>query len=157
MESLLTWLHDLPISMWVAQSDSLWSFPFVLFLHTTGIALTAGSSFMVTSSMLGWMGPVSASSLRKLFPWFWAGFLLNAVTGSLLFMAAATVTGYKLTYYLKLVLILLGVLTFLPIGAFLDEDVSAQDGIPLRIRIFATASLLCWAGVIATGRLVAYL
>lgn len=156
MESFLTWLHDRPISMWVAQSDSLWAFPFVLFLHTTGIALTAGCSFVVTMSVLGWMGPVSQPSLRKLFPWLWGGFVLNAVSGTLLFMAAATTTGYKATYYLKLALILMGVLTLLPVGTFFQEDISSNAEIPSRVKVFAAASLLFWAGAITTGRLVAY-
>jgi hypothetical protein len=157
MDSFLSWLHDLPISLWVAQSDSVWSFPFILFLHTTGIAVTAGCSFVVAASVLGWMGPFSPSSLRKLFPWFWAGFVLNAASGSLLFMAAATVTGYKPTYYLKLVLILFGVATFVPLGSFLNNEMTAETDISWRVRTLAAGSLVCWAGVIATGRLVAYL
>ena len=156
MDSLLIWLHDLPISIWVAQGDSLWSFPFILFLHTVGIAVTAGCSFIIAMTVLGWIGPVSPPSLRKLFSWFWGGFVLNALSGSLLFMAAATTTGYKPTYYLKLVLILLGVAMLVPIGTFLGEGVTPETDIPLRIKTFAAASLLCWVGVIVTGRLIAY-
>lgn len=157
MEPFLTWLHDLPISVWVAQAETIWAFPFILFLHTTGIALTAGCSFIVSMALLGWIAPVSPQSLRRLLSWFWAGFVLNAVSGTLLFLAAATVTGYKPTYYLKLVLIVLGVAAFVPIASFVRDDVTTASSIPVRLKTLAAASLLSWAAVIATGRLIAYL
>lgn len=157
MEPLLAWLQDLPVSVWLTESESLWAFPLVLFLHTLGIALTAGSSFIVTLGVLGWLGPVSPRSLRKLFSWFWVGFVLNAVSGSLLFMSAATVTAYKPTYQMKLLLILLGVATFVPIGTILDHSDTLETGIPARARILAAASLVAWAGAIFTGRFIAYL
>ena len=157
MESFLEWLQNLPVSLWITESESLWAFPLVLFLHTVGIALTAGSSFMLTMSTLGRLGPISPTSLRKLFFWFWVGFVVNAASGTLLFMSAATVTAYKVTYQLKLVLIVLGVATLVPIKTFLDKQADLDARIPMRIRTLAVASLLAWAGAIFTGRFIAYL
>src|ERR671935_711 len=47
MSSYFEWLQDLPFSMWIAGSESLLSFPLVLFLHSVGMGLSAGSAYIV--------------------------------------------------------------------------------------------------------------
>lgn len=71
-------------------------------------------------------------------------------------MANATSFGYRPIYYLKLALIFFGVLTLLPIRTYLANDVSGDAEVPRRLRPLAACSLLLWAGVVATGRLIAY-
>jgi len=155
MASYLEWLQDLPFSMWIAGSESLLSFPLVLFLHSVGMGLSAGSAFILGMRLVGVGRPLPVSSLRIFPRIFWAGFFLNLVTGSILFAAHATSTGYIPMYYLKLALIAVGVVLSVPIRTFVDGD--ASDGIvPSRVRGLATLSLLVWTAVITTGRLIAY-
>ena len=155
MASYLEWLQDLPFSMWIAGSESLLSFPLVLFLHSVGMGLSAGSAFILGMRLMGVGRPLPVSSLRIFPKIFWAGFFLNLVTGSILFAAHATSTGYIPMYYLKLALIAVGVVLSVPIRTFVDGD--ASDGIvPSRVRGLATLSLLVWTAVITTGRLIAY-
>ena len=155
MASYLEWLQDLPFSMWIAGSESLLSFPLVLFLHSVGMGLSAGSAFILGMRLVGVGRPLPVSSLRIFPKIFWAGFFLNLVTGSILFAAHATSTGYIPMYYLKLALIAVGVVLSIPIRTFVDGD--ASDGtVPSRVRGLATLSLLVWTAVITTGRLIAY-
>jgi hypothetical protein len=155
MASYLEWLQDLPFSMWIAGSESIWSFPFVLFLHSLGMGLSAGSAFIIGLRLVGVGRPLPVSSLRVFRTIFWGGFLLNLVTGSILFAAHATITGYVPMYYAKLTLILAGVLLSRPIHAFVGGH--ASDGVtPGRIKALAALSLVIWVGVITTGRLLAY-
>ena len=155
MASYLEWLQDLPFSMWIAGSESLLSFPLVLFLHSVGMGLSAGSAFILGMRLVGVGHPLPVSSLRIFPKIFWAGFFLNLVTGSILFAAHATSTGYIPMYYLKLALIAVGVVLSVPIRTFVDGD--ASDGtVPSRVRGLATLSLLVWTAVITTGRLIAY-
>jgi len=155
MASYLEWLQDLPFSMWIAGSESLLSFPLVLFLHSVGMGLSAGSAFILGMRLMGVGRPLPVSSLRIFPKIFWAGFFLNLVTGSILFAAHATSTGYIPMYYLKLALIAVGVVLSVPIRTFVDGD--ASDGtVPSRVRGLATLSLLVWTAVITTGRLIAY-
>jgi Family of unknown function (DUF6644) len=155
MASYLEWLQDLPFSMWIAGSESLLSFPLVLFLHSVGMGLSAGSAFIVGMRLVGIGRPLPVSSLRVFFKIFWAGFFLNLVTGSILFAAHATTTGYVPMYYMKLALIAAGVVLSVPIRRFVDGE--ASDGlIPSRVRGLATLSLIVWVAVITTGRLIAY-
>ena len=95
------------------------------------------------------------SSLRVFFKIFWGGFFLNLVTGSLLFAAHATTTGFIPMYYLKLALIAAGMVLSLPIRKFVDGQTS-DDVIPSRVKGLAALSLLVWVAVITTGRLIAY-
>jgi len=141
--------------MWIAGSESLLSFPLVLFLHSVGMGLSAGSAFILGMRLVGVGRPLPVSSLRIFPKIFWAGFFLNLVTGSILFAAHATSTGYIPMYYLKLALIAVGVVLSIPIRTFVDGD--ASDGtVPSRVRGLATLSLLVWTAVITTGRLIAY-
>jgi hypothetical protein len=155
MASYLEWLQDLPLSMWIAGSESLLSFPLILFLHSIGMGLSAGSAFVVCMRLVGVGRPLPVSSLRIFFKIFWAGFLLNLVTGSLLFAAHATSTGYIPLYYAKLALIAVGMVLSVPIRTFVDGE-GSDSSIPSRVRALAAVSLLVWVGVITAGRLIAY-
>lgn len=156
MASYLEWLQGLSFAAWIAESESLWGFPFVLFLHSVGMGLSAGSAFIIGLRLVGIGRPLPISSLRVLFKIFWGGFVLNLVTGSILFAAHATTTGYVPIYYAKLALIVAGVLLSLPMRRFVDGEASAGP-IPARIKSLAAVSLVVWIGVITTGRLIAYL
>jgi hypothetical protein len=155
MESFFEWLQSQSVPTWVSESDSIWGFPTVLFLHSVGMGLSAGAAFIIGLRLLGVGRPLPVSSLRVLFKIFWGGFVLNFITGSLLFAAHATTTGYVPMYYAKLALILVGVILLFPMRRFVDSD--ASDGvIPARLKAVALVSLGVWIGVITTGRLIAY-
>jgi hypothetical protein len=155
MESYFEWLQSLSVPRWIAESDSVWSFPTVLFLHSVGMGLSAGAAFIISLRLLGVGRPLPVSSLRVLFTIFWGGFVLNFLTGSLLFAAHASSTGRVPMYYAKLALILVGVILVFPMRRFVDSD--ASDGvIPGRLKGLAVVSLGVWIGVIVTGRLIAY-
>ena len=155
MESFFEWLQSQSVPTWISESDSIWGFPTILFLHSVGMGLSSGAAFIIGLRLLGIGHPLPVSSLRVLFKIFWGGFVLNFITGSLLFAAHATTTGYVPMYYAKLALILIGVILVVPMRRFVDSD--ASDGvIPARLRAVALVSLGVWIGVITTGRLIAY-
>ena len=156
MESFFEWLQGLSISNWIATDESIWSFPTILFFHSVGMGLTAGVMFIICLRLVGLWRPLPVSSMRMLFRIFWWGFGLNAITGSLLFAAHATITGNQPIYYAKLSLIAVGVVLAVPLQKFVTGD--ASDGIiPVSIRGLAAAGLAVWVGVITTGRFIAYL
>jgi hypothetical protein len=120
------------------------------------MGLTAGVMFMICLRLVGIGRPLPVSSMRVLFRIFWGGFVLNAITGSLLFAAHATITGNQPIYYAKLSLIAVGVVLAFPLQHFVHGD--ASDGrIPDRVKGMAAAALAVWVGVITTGRFIAYL
>ena len=157
MESFFIWLEELPISLAIAESSTLYGFALVLVLHTIGIALTAGPAAVMSLRLLGVGKPFPVSSLRTLFKFFWVGFVANAITGILLFMMAASRTGYKPMYYAKLLFLVLALLTLRPIRKAIESDSPGIDfDVPSRLKTMALLSLVLWAGVITSGRLIAY-
>lgn len=155
MESYLTWLQSLPPSIWITESESIWAYPFVLFLHAVGMGCSAGLAMAMDLRLLGVGKPLRVSTFRQVFPIFWGGFALNAASGTLLFMGAATSTGHVPMYYVKLALIFFGLLTMFPIRTFVDSD-RANLETSSRLKALAVASFLLWLGVITAGRLTAY-
>ena len=156
MESFFQWLQDLSISNWIATDETIWSFPLILFLHSVGMGLTAGVMFMICLRLVGVGRPLPVSSMRMLFRIFWWGFVLNAITGSLLFAAHATITGNQPIYYAKLALIAVGVVLAFPLQKFVDGE-SSDGMIPASVKGMAGVGLAIWVGVITTGRFIAYL
>jgi hypothetical protein len=156
MESYFEWLRTLPTSVYISESESLLAYPLVLFLHSVGMAVSVGVATVVALRLLGLADMVRVSSLRVLFRIFWGAFLLNLVTGSLLFAAAATTIGYSQMYYAKLTLIVIGLILSVPLRRFVDGETSDQV-VPRRLKTIAAVSLIVWVGVITTGRLIAYI
>jgi hypothetical protein len=155
MQPVLMWIQDLPLSTWVAESDSLWGYAFMLFVHAVGMGLTAGVAFVVCLRMLGVGRAIPVSSMRVLFRLFWVGFYMNLATGVVLFMTDATGIARVPELYIKLVLLGLGIFAVQRLRAFVDSDRS--DGqIPRAIRQTAVACIVVWLGVITAGRLIAY-
>jgi hypothetical protein len=155
MNAYFDWLQNLGVSMWVAQSESLWAFPFILFVHSLGMGLSAGPAFVIGLRLIGVARPLPVSSLRVLFKIFWAGFFINLITGSLMFASSAYSIGHLPIYYAKLLLILVGVAISVPMRRFANSEASDLT-IPAHIQILAALSLVVWLGVITTGRLIAY-
>lgn len=147
----LLWLQATPIAVWVAGADTLLAFPAILTLHTVGLGIVVGANFLVDFKLLGAAPDVSLETLRGVYRPMWLGFVLNAVTGGLLFMAGAEFTGVKLIFYVKLTLIALALIVALRIKrAVFDE------GAPQRARTLAVVSIVLWLAAIAAGRYTAY-
>jgi hypothetical protein len=156
MESYFEWLRSLPTSIYISESESLLAYPLVLFLHSVGMAVSVGVAFVIASRLLGLANMVRVSSLRVLFGIFWGAFVLNLITGSLLFAAAATTIGYSPVYYAKLTLIVIGLSLSVPMRRFVAGEAGDQV-VPRRLKTMAAISLVVWIGVITSGRLIAYI
>lgn len=155
MESFLTWLQNLPLSLWVAESDSIWGYAFLLFVHSLGMGLTAGLAFVICLRLLGVGQSIPVSSLRVLFRLFWIGFVLNLISGGILFMTNATGDARVPVLYVKFVFLGLGVFALSRLRRFIDSERS-DGAVPPRVRKTAVACIVLWLGVITAGRLVAY-
>src|SRR5258708_80853 len=83
----LNMLEQLPFSIWVRESSSIWAFPTFLVLHTIGMAMVAGLSTMLDLALLGFWPKAPVKPLERLYPLMWLGFGINAVTGTALLIA----------------------------------------------------------------------
>jgi hypothetical protein len=158
MLSFFASLEQSSLSVWVRESGTIWSFPTILLLHTLGMSIVAGGNAIVDLVLLGfWPGQTPIKPLEKYFPLIWAGFWLNAATGTLLLMADATSKLTSLDFYVKMAFIFAGVavLYVMRKRVFLNPEVD-QAPVTGAAKGLAWASLICWFGAITAGRLLAY-
>jgi hypothetical protein len=156
--SFLSWLEQLPFSVWLNESASLWAFPTFLFLHTLGMSVVAGGSAAIDFALLGLWPRGSLKALGRLFPVLMAGFAVNAVTGVSIFMKDASTYGINLDFYVKLVFVLAGMALLAVIRRRVFGDpLLGEVPVSGRTKALAWASLGCWLAAIVAGRLIAYL
>jgi len=154
---LLAWLESLPISLWVHESPSVWAQPTVLTLHTMGMAVLVGASWVLDLRLLGFSRNIPLSAFRWVFRAVAAGLIVNVVTGILLFMQRATSLGTAIPFLVKMGLVIASVATLVPLRSHVfrgDEDQWEASG---SARLLAIASIVAWSGAITAGRLLAYL
>jgi hypothetical protein len=157
MDSFFLWLEAWPLGILVRESPSIWGFPFVLILHTVGLAFMVGVNVTVDVRALGGASGVPLISLRRYYRWMWAGFWVNAVSGVLLLIAYPTKALTNPLFYLKLALIAVGIkLAYVIRRHMLAGEAGAGVAVSSRLRTLAAASLLIWVLTITAGRLLAY-
>ena len=158
MIEFLNTLENMPFSIWVRESGSVWAFPTILLLHTLGMSIVAGLSGIMDIVLLGFWPSVPVKPLERLFPMIWIGFVLNAITGTILLIADASTKLRNPDFYVKMVFIFVGVWLLSVMRHRVFEDPQLDKGpVPAKAKTLAWASLACWFGAICAGRLLAYL
>src|SRR5918999_3256783 len=129
MDSLFLWIETTSLSVWLSESPSIMVFPFILILHTVGLAFLVGANVAFDARILGLARGVPLLSMRRYYRAMWAGFWVNAFSGVLLLIAYPTKALTNPVFYLKLTLIAaaLAILRLVRRGV-LDEE--AEPGTP---------------------------
>jgi hypothetical protein len=155
MLALIAIFEQNPFSTWIRESPSLLAFPFILFLHTLGLAMLTGLNVGLDFWLLA-RKTVPAFELKGLYRVMWLGFGVNLLSGLALLAAypAKALTNWVFFAKLTLVVVALWVLQQLK-GELAVAHGGARD-LSGRARRLAVLSLFLWAGTILAGRLLAY-
>ena len=156
LDPFLVWLESTPLSEWVVGSDSMLAFPGILAFHAIGMGLAAGLAAVLDLRILGVARGVPLTEFRRFRPVLWGGFWLNAVSGVLLLIGYPTKALTNPVFYLKLLLIAVAMVLFVRIDRLIRTGDPAAPSTAQRLRRLAITSLVCWAGAITAGRLLAY-
>jgi hypothetical protein len=155
----LEWVAGTPWS--IALRESLYVWPLVESTHVLSLMLFVGTAVMLDLRLLGILLPgVRASQFTgRLLPWTRLGFAIMVATGLLLFYATPVRNYQNLFFRLKMLLLVaagLNVWLFhARVHARIDQwDLSTVP--PRAARVAAVVSLIAWAGVVVSGRLIAY-
>ena len=147
----------------VAIAESRYAFPFIEGVHLIGLSVAVGLIIVTDLRLIGLIlrqVPVHVV-LRSLRPYVLAGFAAIFVSGVLLFWSeAARIVSTGFVFPLKLGLIAIGGLNALYFELVVAKRPElAGDGAtpPRAARVAGVASIALWTGVIAAGRLLAYL
>jgi hypothetical protein len=155
--ALLVWLESLPLAIWVHESPSVWAQPTVLTLHTMGMGVLVGASWVLDLRLLGISRNIPLSSFGWVFRAVMIGLVVNLVTGILLFAGRATMWGTALPFFIKMVLVVASAATLMPLRSYVLHSDPNQREVSGTARLLAIASIVAWSGAITAGRLLAYL
>ncbi len=153
---MIAWLEASALATWARQSPSIWAYPTILTLHTVGLGIVVGTSAVVDLCLLGFAPRLRLGALTSLFTLLAWGFVVNAASGFILFIADATTKSVQPVFYAKLGLIALALWVTVLLRRTVRADARGVGSVSGRDRGLAVVSLLLWAGAITAGRLMAY-
>jgi uncharacterized membrane protein len=160
MEAFCKWLE----ATWVGASvrQSLWLFPAIETLHLLGMAALMATVAALDLRLLGWAmrGQRVTDLAARLLPWTWAGFVVQVVTGGLLFSSEAVHVYGNPAFRVKMLLILLAGVHALIFHLIVYRDVAKWDEgkvLPAKAKIAGLVSILIWIGVVAAGRFIGFI
>jgi uncharacterized membrane protein len=144
-----------------ALHESLYMYAWIETTHVLTLTVFLGMLFMIDLRMLGLIfTDVPASKIaERLDKPMMLGFVVMLITGFLLYYAIPERTTQSIWFRIKVVLMVAaGINAFLFRGLMQNADGSwdADRLAPRRMRIGAGLSLALWAGVVVTGRSIAY-
>ena len=160
--SFLTACEWLERTRWsIALHQSLYAYAIVESVHVWALCLFVGFAAMVDLRLVGvTFRRVPVSQLvARLLPWTKVGFVVMVMSGVLLFYAIPVRSYHSVFFRLKLVLLVLAGLNAWLFHWGIYRRVNTWDldaRPPRRVRIAGALSLLLWAAIIFSGRMIAY-
>jgi len=149
-------LENTELALWVG--GSLWAYPVLLSIHIVGLAIVVGIFAVRDLRLLGLFEGLQPAAFLSLGKLGWAGFVLNAVSGVLLFTSQAVTFIGSTPFLIKIGSIVTGmVLAGIIQSRLRGELATDQAVISKQTKVIASISLLTWMIAIIAGRLIAYL
>ena len=149
-------IEQTAFSVWVRESPSLLGFPFILYLHTLGLAMLAGISVGIDVWLLNAKSHIPAVR-QGVYQVMWLGFGINALSGLALLAAYPAKALTNWVFFAKLALIAAAMWVLeLTKGELAAADRSGAAVVSPRLRRLAMLSLVLWGMVVFAGRFLAY-
>ena len=157
--SVCTWLEATPLAVKITESE--WLFPTIETVHVLALTLVVGSIAVLDLRLIGVanrnLGAMQLSD--ETLPWTWGAFILAAITGSLMFVSAATKYYANVPFRIKMVLLVLAGINMAIFHRGAWRGVADWNNLvptPRGVRIAASLSLTFWIGVVVAGRWVGF-
>ena len=106
----LSWLENTQFCTWIRGSGSIWAYPLILTLHTTGMGILVGFNWALDLRLLGVARQIPVLAMEKFFKVMWFGFWLNLITGVVLLAADATTKMTSWVFGVKMLFIVLAMI-----------------------------------------------
>jgi hypothetical protein len=149
-------LQDSAFTDWFLGSPSIWAYPTVLTLHTIGMAILVGASFVINLRVLQVSGVIPLHRLQPLYRFVWIGFTINLVSGLILFVTEAGDRVVDPVFYVKMASIAVALTLAAVVKRRAIDRTDAPQVATFQTRSLAAASLGMWTVAIVVGRLMAY-
>lgn len=157
MVGFLESLENTSISLFVRESDSLWSFPAILTTHAFGYCFIMATNIIVCARMLGFASSIPLKPLKKLFPVMWLGLIVTAITGLMLVMAAAQKRVPNPILWFKMIALAVAtpMMWKFEMKFFKDPTID-ENNLPQSAKTMAACQIALWMLIMISGRLIPY-
>jgi uncharacterized membrane protein len=153
------WLQETDVSVAIREGALL--YPIIGGIHLLAIALFGGMVLAADVRMLGWgLRRESVTDLiGSLRVWKWVGCVVVVVTGVLLAWCEPIKLYHSKSFWIKMTLFALVGVHALIFRRSVYQSTARLDQaptMPARARLAAALSLILWAGIVFSGRLIAF-
>lgn len=155
---MFQWIEDSAIAEYIRVSA--FGYPAMITLHSLGLAIMVGLSVVLSLRVLGFFQAIPYPSLYKLLKVAWVGFIVNFISGGLLFAAQATTYMTDGTFLTKMSLVIIGAILVGILQGMVKKGVTEWtpgQPAPTAAKVVAALAIVAWTGGMVTGRLIAYL
>lgn len=155
---MFQWIEDSAIAEYIRVSA--FGYPAMITLHSLGLAIMVGLSVVLSLRVLGFFQAIPYPSLYKLLKVAWVGFIVNFISGGLLFAAQATTYMTDGTFLTKMSLVIIGAILVGILQGMVKKGVTEWTPgrpAPTAAKVVAALAIVAWTGGMVTGRLIAYL
>jgi hypothetical protein len=158
----------LPFCQWLAETrgsialhESLYMYPLVESAHVLTLCLFLGMAILLDLRLLGLtLRRVPMSEITsRLGPWMVAGFVVMVITGVLLFYAIPVRSYQNIFFRIKVVMLILAGVNAWVFHSTIHTRVAEWDRdpvTPFAARRAGAVSLVLWAIIVVSGRMIAY-
>jgi len=151
------WTETSAFFIWLRESPSVWAYPTVMFLHTVGLAFTAGASVVIDLRLLGVARQLPVAPFARFFRSIWIGFWLTAISGLVMLGSDLDAKVTNRLFAPKMILVACAVVLMIVMRRRVFAAAAPdQTSVSASARVLAAASLACWIGAITAGRFMAY-
>jgi hypothetical protein len=159
IRAAVEWLANTEWS--IALHESQYAYATIESIHVWALCLFVGFAVLLDLRLIDVIFrdlPVSDVA-RRLLPWITAGFAVMVVSGILLFYAIPLRTYLNIFFRIKAVLLILAGLNVFVFHRGIYAKLSEWDiGVspPRPARVAGMCSLILWAAIVFSGRMIAY-
>lgn len=139
---------------------SAYGYPIMITLHSLGLAIMVGLSVVLSLRVLGYFSGIPFSSLYRLLKFAWVGFIINFLSGGLLFAASATTFIVHQIFLTKMLFVIVGAIFVGIMQGMLKtvlETGTADSAPPSNLKTIAWLTIGAWTVAMIAGRFIAYL
>ena len=139
-------------------TENAWVWPASEALHFVGLCVLFTVVLVVDLRILGVAKSIPFASLYQLLPLGMLGFGINLITGMFFFIATPGQYTQNITFYWKVVLIVLAGINVLYFMLF-DEPWTVETGVdaPARSKIIAASAIVLWVGILFCGHMLPFI
>ena len=116
---MLVWIENTSLALWVGTS--LWAYPLLLSIHITGLAIIVGIFAIRDFHLVGVVSGLSVSNFLELKRLAYCGFMINSLSGIMLFSSQASYLATNLPFLLKIFFIGSGMILASQIHKTIEE------------------------------------